>query len=59
MTSAAPKQESACICDALYQFLSNSVSVQGSDTVTRNKVCFHKEMRQRYFGVTMSARWSP
>src|SRR5260370_16411740 len=40
-------------------FLSNRVSVRGSDTVTRNKLCLHKEMRQRYFGVTIPARWSP
>src|SRR5260370_41831860 len=40
-------------------FLSNRVSVRGSDTVTRNKMCLHKEMRQRYFGVTIPARWSP
>src|SRR5258708_15248694 len=40
-------------------FLSNRVSVRGSDTVTRNKMCLHKEIRQRYFGVTIPARWYP
>src|SRR5260370_33102420 len=40
-------------------FLSNRVSVQGFDTVTQNNPSPHKEMHQRYFGVTMSARWSP
>jgi len=31
---------------------------EGLDTVTRDKLCLHKGMRKRYFGVTMRARWS-
>src|SRR5258708_32395395 len=41
------------------RFWSNRVSVRGSDTVTRNKLCLHKDMRQRNFGVTIPARVSP
>src|SRR6266516_310719 len=40
-------------------FLRNRVSVQGFDTVTKNNPSPNKEMHQRYFGVTMPARWSP